>query len=281
MTLIQALFLAILQGVTELFPVSSLGHAVVIPSLLHMNIDQKGATFLPFLTFLHFGTAAALLLFFWQDWLALLSGLLGFGPAQRVRESRYIIMLIIIATVPAVVLGYAAEHVLRSLFGTPSVASVFLIVNGFILLLGEKLKSRVPEAANRPIAQLTPIDAFIIGCWQCLAFLPGISRSGATMVGSLLRNIDHQGAARFSFLIALPIIIAATASQLMALRHQNVESSTLVTAVAGACAAFLSALVSLAFLMRYFRNHEAWALTPFALYCLVFGGAGFILTTIV
>ena len=271
MTTIQALLLALLQGVTELFPVSSLGHAVIVPRLLHWTLDEHGLTFLPFLVMLHVGTAAALLLFFWRDWLALGRGAIGAVDPLHARESRHILGLIAVATVPAVIVGYVLESVLRNLFGTPQVAACFLVVNGLVLLFADRLRARLPEDADRPIAGLTVVDALFIGLWQCLAFLPGISRSGATMTGGLLRGISHQTAARFSFLIALPVILAATASQLMRLHHAHLGLQVLRPALLGALAAGVAAWLSTAFLMRYFRSHESWALRPFAIYSVAAG----------
>ncbi|MGI4957409.1 MAG: undecaprenyl-diphosphate phosphatase, partial [Janthinobacterium lividum] len=191
MTTIQALIIALLQGLTELFPVSSLGHAVILPALLHWTLDERSLTFLPFLVMLHVGTAAALLLFFWRDWLALAKGALGVADPLHVRESRHILMLIVIATIPAVILGYAFDSLFRTLFGTPAIAAMFLILNGLMLFLGERLRARSSMKGDRAIADLTIVDALVIGCWQCVAFLPGISRSGATITGGLLRGIDH------------------------------------------------------------------------------------------
>ncbi len=267
MDTLQAIVIAILQGATELFPVSSLGHAVVLPALLHWKIDQRAAAFLPFLVMLHLGTATALLAFFWRDWWALLVGVLGLADLHQARESRRVFLLIVIATIPAVIVGFLLEHFFRSLFGAPVVAATFLIVNGALLLFGERLRTRT----HRPLSSLTIKDALIIGCWQCTALIPGISRSGATIVGGLLRGIDHEGAAHFSFLIATPIILGATVLEVPKLLHAGIPHGTLGVAALAAVAAGVTAYASTAFLMRYFRNHDAWALNPFAYYCLVIG----------
>ena len=203
MDILQALVIAILQGATELFPVSSLGHAVVLPALLHWGIDQRSPEFLPFLVMLHVGTAVALLGYFWRDWWALITGVLGIGGAHQVKESRRVFVLVVIATIPAVVVGFALEKLVRGLFGSPVIAASFLIVNGLLLLFGERLRGR----GQRSLSTLTPMDALVIGIWQCGALIPGISRSGATIVGGLLRGVNHEGSAHFSFLIATPIIL--------------------------------------------------------------------------
>ena len=201
MSLIQAVLLAVLQGASELFPVSSLGHAVTLPALLHWHIDENGPVFLPFLVMLHVGTATALLAYFWRDWLALGLGVIGLADPVRVRESRRVMLLIIVATLPAVVVGGVAEHMLRHLFGAPSVVALFLAANGILLAVCERLRAKTAE---RELSQLRMSDALIIGCWQCLALIPGLSRSGATICGGLLRGVDHEASAHFSFLIATP-----------------------------------------------------------------------------
>jgi undecaprenyl-diphosphatase len=270
MDIIQALVIAILQGATELFPVSSLGHAVVLPALLHWNIDQHSPEFLPFLVMLHLGTATALLGYFWQDWWAILTGLLGIGGAHQVNESRRVFVLVVIATIPAVILGFLAEKFVRGLFGSPGIAASFLIVNGLLLLFGERLRGG--GGAQRHLSTLSRMDAFTIGCWQCTALIPGISRSGATIVGGLLRGINHEGAAHFSFLIATPIILGATVLEVPKLMHEHVPQGVLGMSVVAAVVAGITALLSTAFLMRYFRQHDSWALNPFAYYCFAAGG---------
>jgi undecaprenyl-diphosphatase len=267
MDTIQALIIAIIQGATELFPVSSLGHAVVLPALLHWGIDQRSPEFLPFLVMLHLGTATALLAYFWRDWWAIITGVLGIGGEHQVKESRRVFVLIVIATIPAVVLGFVLEKLVRGLFGSPVIAASFLIVNGLLLLFGERIRG----TGNRPLSTLTKKDALIIGCWQCGALIPGISRSGATMVGGLLRGIDHEGSAHFSFLIATPIIFGATVHQVPRLLHANVAPGVFPLAAAAAVVAGITAYASTWFLMRYFRDHDDWALSPFAAYCIVAG----------
>ena len=271
MTYFHALVIAILQGATELFPVSSLGHAVIVPALLRWQLDQHGPSFLPFLVLLHLGTAAALLVYFWRDWWALLVGVLGLSTPQRARESRHILVLLVIATIPAAVLGAALEHQIRRLFETPLVAAAFLALNGVLLLAGERLRRRASGGEQRPLATLTMIDALVIGVWQCLALLPGLSRSGATITGGLLRGIDHAASAHFSFLIALPVILGATVLEVPKLLHASIPQGTFEMASVAAVVAGLVALASTAFLMRYFRNHDRWALDPFAYYCIAAG----------
>ena len=268
MDIIQALVIAILQGATELFPVSSLGHAVVLPALLRWPIDQHAPEFLPFLVMLHLGTATALLGYFWRDWWMLITGVLGMGGPHQVSESRRVFLLVVIATIPAVVIGFLLEKFVRGLFGSPVVAATFLIVNGALLFFGERLRGR---GGQRDLSSLRTMDALAIGCWQCLALIPGISRSGATIVGGLLRGINHEGSAHFSFLIATPIILGATVLEVPKLMHERVPAGVLTISAIAALVAGITALLSTAFLMRYFRQHDAMALNPFAYYCIAAG----------
>lgn len=267
MNAIEAVIVALIQGATELFPVSSLGHAVVLPALLNLSLDQKAPEFLPFLVMLHLGTAIALVLYFLRDWWALLVGVIGLADAHQVRESRRVLLLIVVATIPAVVVGFALEKQLRALFGTPLIAAGFLVVNGLMLMFGERIRSM----GHRPLSALTLGDAFTIGCFQCAALIPGISRSGATIVGGLLRGIDHEAAAHFSFLIATPIILGATALEVPKLLHESTPPEVFTTAALAAVVAGVTAFLSTWFLMRYFRRHDDMALDPFAYYCIAAG----------
>jgi undecaprenyl-diphosphatase len=274
MNAIQAIVVAVLQGATELFPVSSLGHAVVLPALLRWNnLDQHSPAFLPFLVMLHTGTATALLAYFWRDWWVMARGVLGVGTNQSVNDARLTFVLIVIATIPAVILGFLFEKFVRGLFASPLVAAAFLVVNGALLLFGERLRSR----GRRPLASLTARDALIIGLWQCTAFIPGISRSGATIVGGLLRGIDHEGSARFSFLIATPVIIGATILEVPKLLHEQVPAGTFALSAVAAVVAGVTAWLSTWFLMHYFRRHDDWALNPFAYYCMAAGAVALVL----
>jgi undecaprenyl-diphosphatase len=268
MDTVQAVVIAVIQGATELFPVSSLGHAVILPALLGWSLDQASPAFLPFLVMLHVGTALALLGFFWRDWLSLGLGVLGLSGSHQNAESRRVFLLIVIATIPAVIIGFMLERYVRSLFASPQVAAVFLGLNGLMLLFGERLRA---GGADRPLSSLKVMDALVIGIWQCGALIPGISRSGATIVGGLLRGVTHEGSAHFSFLIATPIIIGATVLEVPKLLHAEMPPGTLQLSLVAAVVAGVVALLSTAFLMRYFRNNDRWALNPFAYYCIAFG----------
>ncbi|HEV2188892.1 MAG TPA: undecaprenyl-diphosphate phosphatase [Stellaceae bacterium] len=279
MSALHAIALAILQGVTELFPISSLGHAVIAPRLLGWPIDQHSPEFLPFVVVLHVGTAVALLLYFWREWLQIGLGVIGAGGRDPA-DARNALWLIIVATLPAVVIGFLFEKFVRGLFASPLIAALFLVANGFLLLLGDWL--RIRSAQNRPIvpASLSWKGALAIGLWQCLAFIPGISRSGAAMVGGLVAGLQHAEAAHFSFLIATPIILGAAALEIPKLLALPGHGISLLAIVAGVVAG-VTAYLSIAFLMRYFRCHDFDdALVPFAIYCWVAGAAATFLLVI-
>ena len=272
MSAFYAIALAILQGVAELFPISSLGHAVIVPTLLAWPIDQHSPAFLPFVVVLHVGTATALLLYFWRDWLFIVEGIAGRG-GRSAAEARRLLMLIVVATLPAVVIGVVAEKAVRGLFASPLAAALFLIVNGFVLLLGDRLRDRSTADGRHRLAALGWRGALAIGAWQCAAFIPGISRSGAAMVGGLFAGLHHDDAAHFSFLIATPIIAGAAVLEvpkLLALPGAGLSSLTITAGIVAAVTAYLS----VAFLMRYFRRHNFDdALVPFAIYCWAAGAA--------
>ncbi|HEY7991894.1 MAG TPA: undecaprenyl-diphosphate phosphatase [Stellaceae bacterium] len=280
MTGLQALITAILQGLTELFPVSSLGHAVILPRLLGWGFSQNDPSFLPFLVVLHLGTAAALLLYFWRDWAQIVGAFFGIGTAKERRERWRLLWLIVVATIPAVILGAGLEKYLRHLFGSPEIAAAFLMVNGVILFVAERLRRR--NAGFGVATDMTWRTALIIGLWQSLALIPGISRSGTTMVGGLLGGLHHKEAARFSFLIATPIILGAAVLEVPHFFHHQAESGGFGPLVwlAGIVAG-ITAYASTAFLMRYFGRHDFEALDPFAYYCVVAGGAALLLFRLV
>ena len=269
MSAAQAIFFAFVQGVTELFPVSSLGHAVVMPAVLGWAIDEKAADFLPFLVALHLGTSAALLLYFWRDWLDFLGALFHVGPKAGEAAERRLFWRVCAATVPAAAVGFAFEKWFRLLFGTPQAAAGFLIVNGVVLFAGERLRRR---GGGKPLAELSWREAVAIGVSQCAALIPGISRSGATMVAGLAAGLQHAEAARFSFLMATPVILGAGILELPKLLHEQGGLANLSGLAAGAGAvAGVTAYASVALLMRYFKRHDFEALDPFAYYCAAAG----------
>jgi undecaprenyl-diphosphatase len=273
MTYFQALFLALIQGVTELFPVSSLGHAVIVPALLDWQVNLHDVGFLPFLVMLHLGTGTALLLYFRRDWLEMAEGVLGRGAA--VNQHRRLFTLLVIGTIPAILIGGLLEGLFRYLFGSPSCASIFLILNGVMLFYGEKKIK--PPAIPKTLEQLTVKEALLIGACQCAALFPGISRSGITILAGLGIGLDAKAAARFSFLLATPIIIGAGVLEVPKLLHANGSGPTgmLGMALIAGLVAGVTAYLATAFLMRYFAKnrdtHEVTALAPFGRYCLIAG----------
>jgi undecaprenyl-diphosphatase len=264
--LFQAIVLAIVQGVTELFPVSSLGHAVILPHLFGWSIDQNSPTFLPFLVLLHVGTALALLIYFWRDWWLLISSLFDRRADGASAENRHVLLLIVLG-IPAGVVGLVLRNRLAELFADFRVAAIFLILNGVLLAIGEFLRRR---AGSAQLATLTPWQAVVIGTSQVIALLPGFSRSGATMVGGLLVGLEHQSAARFSFLLATPIIGAAALLEVPKLLQPEARAS-LGPALIGGIVAGVLAYLSTAVLMRYFKQQEVNALLPFSAYCVILG----------
>ena len=286
MTFVQAIVLGILQGVTELFPVSSLGHSVILPALLGWTnvVEAQAAAesfFLAFLVGLHVATALALLVFFRADWMRIVRALLR-SVRRRQIESRddRLGWLLVVATIPAGLLGLLFEHSLRVLFTTPLLASLFLVVNGLILFAGERVRRRTevrrPVGTHRPNASggrrldtLAFRESGLVGLVQVAALLPGISRSGITMVAGLVRGLDHEDAARFSFLLATPIILAAGVYKLPDLIGSNgdgVRDQVLV----GSLAAGIAAYLAVRFLTRWFQTRT---LLPFAVYSMVVGVA--------
>ncbi len=265
----QLMALAIMQGVTELFPVSSLGHSVLVPAVLHWDINRDAAWFLPFIVVLHLGTATALLLYFWRDWASLL-GSFWRTRGRPVEPQTRLFWLLVIGTIPAGLLGLVLEHHIRTLFAGFAVAAGFLAINGIILIIGDRFKNR------RPVHDLDTLrwhQAFLIGCAQALALIPGISRSGVTLVAGLAGGLDYAASARFSFLLATPIIAAAgvlEVPKLLELRH-GITPALLHDILISGLLAGLFAYLSTWFLMRYFRQHEVTALRPFGIYCLVAG----------
>jgi len=271
---LETVAMAVLQGLSELFPISSLGHAILVPAVLGWEVDQNSAAFLPFLVVLHLGTAAALLVFFWREWLVILSAVAGRGPTETLPQNRRLFLLVVVATVPAGLIGFGLEKKLETLFAAPSLAALFLMVNGLILFVGERKRRK---AGFRTTAELGMVEAVWIGLWQSLALLPGISRSGAALVGGLLAGLRHEDAARFSFLLATPIIGAAGLLEMPKLLRQGIGDNNLGLILLSGVVAGVVAYLSVAFLMRYFRRREVEALNPFAYYCWSVGAIALIM----
>lgn len=270
----QGAMLGLLQGVSELFPVSSLGHSVILPKLVGWNIHQNEPYFLTFLVATHLATALVLLAFFWRDWVRIVKGL---GRSLRNREigdpDAKLGWLLIVGTIPAGLLGLTLQDALRKLFASPEYASIFLALNGLLLFGAELLRRRAPETTDdddtRIARKVGWWQSFTVGAAQAIALIPGFSRSGASIGGGLLVGLSHRDAARFAFLLATPIILAAAVLKLPELagpQGNGVRGPALVGALCSAVTAYLA----VKFLMRYF---ETRTLTPFAVYCLCAGTA--------
>ncbi|HEY3610697.1 MAG TPA: undecaprenyl-diphosphate phosphatase [Pseudonocardiaceae bacterium] len=289
---LEAIVVGAFQGVTELFPVSSLGHSVLIPALVggqwaqDLNVSAPESPYLAFIVGLHVATAAALLLFFWRDWVRIVGGFVTSIRYRRLSTpAERLAWLIIIATIPVGVAGLVLEHTFRTILGKPIPAASFLIANGVVLYVGERLRRRANttlETADAPgaahdagaaadarLARMSIGRGTLIGSAQILALLPGLSRSGVTMVAGLLRGLSHEDAARFSFLLATPVILAAGALKIPDL-FGPLGAGIHGQVLAGSVASFVSAYLAVRFLTRYFQTRT---LTPFAIYC-VLAGAG-------
>jgi undecaprenyl-diphosphatase len=295
--MIQAAVLGFLQGLTELFPISSLGHSVILPKLFGWNLDQNAPSFLTFLIATHLATAIVLFFFFLKDWIEIFKGLgrsvrdRKIGPSDTYAQLGW---LLIIGTIPAGILGLVLEKPIRALFASPLTAAAFLILNGLVLFTAERLRRREkprvgahsapgpgspgprsdgsaadgPGSDARIATTLSWKEALGIGAAQAAALVPGISRSGSSMVGGLLSGLNNENAARFSFLLATPIIGAAAVLKLPELFSPAMADERGAFLIGAACSA-VAAWFATRFLLRFF---ETRTLTPFAIYCVA-GGA--------
>jgi undecaprenyl-diphosphatase len=273
----QAIVLGLLQGIAEPFPISSLGHAVIAPALFGWNIHQNDEYFLAFLVATHCATALVLFFFFLDDWKRILAGIWRSirerGRLDPEDHDARLGWLLVVATIPAAILGLALEHALRTLFASPEAAAIFLTINGLLLLGFEQLRRRQPTPddwkgdSDSRIAKMSFRQAVTIGTAQALALIPGISRSGITMGGGLLTGLSNEDAARFAFLLATPIIGAAGVLKLPDLLG-NAGDGVRGQALVGALAAALTTYLAVKFLLRFFQTNR---LTPFGIYCVVAG----------
>ncbi|HEY1594563.1 MAG TPA: undecaprenyl-diphosphate phosphatase [Thermoleophilaceae bacterium] len=272
----QGIVLGLIQGIAEPFPISSLGHAVIAPKLFGWDIHQNDKFFLTFLVATHFATAVVLFFMFWKDWKRILSGL---GRSIGEREIRdddkdaRLGWLLVVGTIPAGILGFALEGPLRKLFASPASAAAFLIVNGILLLVFERLRTHAPTPgenrgdSDTRLAHLSWRQAIAVGTSQAAALIPGISRSGVTMGGGLLVGLSNEDAARYGFLLATPIIGAAALLKLPELFGSD-GKGVRGPAAAGALVAGVTTYFAVKFLLRYFETNR---LTPFGIYCICAG----------
>ncbi len=284
---LEAIVVGAFQGVTELFPVSSLGHSVSVPAVVggqwaqDLNVSAPESPYLAFIVGLHVATAAALLVFFWRDWLRILRGFASSVRYRRVRTGdERLAWLIITATIPVGIAGLLLEHLFRTTLGRPVPAAAFLVANGVVLFLGERLRRRAPAPrtsdADERLAAMPVRDGLFIGATQVLALLPGISRSGMTMVAGLLRGLSHEDAARFSFLLSTPVILAAGVLKIPDLLGP-LGAGIGGQVLAGSVASFVTAYLAVRFLTHYFHTRT---LTPFAIYCVAAGAAALVVLAV-
>jgi len=277
-TTVQALLLALLQGVSELFPISSLGHTILLPALLQWNnIRRNDPTFLAFVVVLHLGTAIALVLFYRREWSAIAGALfksLVRGKMGGSRDER-IGWLLVVGTIPVGILGFFLEKPVQALFGSVVPVAIFLMLNALVMFLGEYLRRRQHRDGKsyKRLEELSFAQSVMIGLAQSLALLPGISRSGSSIVAGLLADLDHEDAARYSFLLATPVIAAASLLEIPKL-WDPAAHVVAMQAIAGCLLAGIAAYASVAFLTKYFQHND---LQPFGWYCLLAGGICLIL----
>ena len=261
MTFLQILILAIVQGITELFPISSVAHGVLTPYIFHWNLNPEflNEHFLPFLVMLHLGTALALLIFFRREWLTIIRSL--FTSSQR-----KLLVIIIVGSIPAGLIGVLLEKPLTLSFANVTSAAFFLIINGLLLYFGEKIRSRGIKEIN----DLTYGQALIVGLFQSLALIPGFSRSGASMTAGFWAGLKHEEAARLSMLLATPIIAGAGLLEVPKLAKSGVHGLFGVSLIGGLLAGIF-AYISVTILIRWFKKNEIGAMKPFAYYCWIIG----------
>ncbi len=265
-TIFQAIILGALQGITELFPISSLGHSVIFPALFGWDSLQKDPYFLNFLVGTHLATAIVLIGFYWADWINIAKGFFRSIAQRQISEqdqNAKLAWLLIVATIPAGILGLLFEESLKTLFAIPTYAALFLIGNGIMLFLAELL----PKKSGSQIQKTSWAQSIGIGTAQAIALFPGFSRTGATIAGGLLVGLSHSDAVRFSFLLATPIITAAALLKLPELVSGSGTSIVLPTII-GALTAGIAAYASIRYLTKYFQTNT---LRPFGAYCIIAG----------
>jgi undecaprenyl-diphosphatase len=277
-TYFQAIVLGLLQGFSELFPISSLGHSVILPQLLGWNIHQNDEYFITFLIATHLATAIVLFIFFFRDWMRIFAGMWRSLADRQIAPENHdakLGWLLVVGTVPAGLLGLLFQDSLRTVFASAQSAAFFLMLNGVMLYGAERLRRRAPVVeTSDPVASDERIsgttsyrDAVGIGAAQAIALIPGFSRSGASMAGGLLTGLSNEDAARFSFLLATPIIGAAALLKLPDLFGATGDGVRGQALAASLCSA-VTAWFSVRFLVKYFETNR---LTPFAIYCFAAG----------
>lgn len=330
LTFAEAIIVGLIQGTTELFPVSSLGHNVLIPALIggnwvkDLNVSKPESPYLAFVVGLHVATATGITAYFWRDWVRIVGGFFTSfqasirRPLKITTADQKLAWMIVLATIPVGLVGLGFEHKFRVIFGVPSRAAAFLVLNGIILFAGERFRTRKSRAADeqvlrareeepqlvgagrvagahssgqralrqqevataiqadRRLTSFSYWQAVLIGSAQILALLAGISRDGVTMVAGMFRGLSREDAARFAFLLATPVILAAGVLKIPDL-FGPLGDGIRPQILAGSIVAGVAAYLSVRYLMKYFQTRT---LTPFAIYCVVFGLASYIYLTV-
>ena len=260
MSIWEAFILGILQGATEFLPVSSSGHLVLVPAVFGLTEPTLNVVAIA-----HLGTLVAVLIYFFSDVkdiaVAVIQGLIQRDPmgSTEARLGWYIV----IGSVPAAVLGLALEEQFETVFGTPTVAAFFLIGTAGLLILGEYMRSGLTT-----LKDMSWLDAIVIGLFQALALFPGISRSGSTIVGGLLRGLNREVAARYSFLLGIPVIFGAGLLSVVDLLGTSDLNQQIPSLVVTFVSAAVSGYACIHFLLQWVKQRS---LIPFAIYCAIFG----------
>jgi len=274
----QAIILGAVQGITELFPISSLGHSVLLPGLLGWNLNQNSETFLEFLVATHLATAIVLFVIYFKDWVRIVKGIFRSLVARTISDTdpdAKLGWLLVVSTIPAGIIGLLLKDQITGRLLSPLSAAIFLTLNGLLLLLAEWLRTRANRAAGESLQnnderiahRLSFAQSFKVGILQVLALIPGFSRTGSTLAGGLMVGLSHEDSLRYSFLLATPIIGAAAVLEIPALLTSG-NGALIEVSLAGAAAAALAAWFAVKFLTRYFKTNT---LTPFATYCIAIG----------
>nr|WP_183863427.1 undecaprenyl-diphosphate phosphatase [Pectinatus brassicae] len=268
MDLLQTCIVAVIQGITELFPISSLAHSIFMPYIFKWNLSEDflHKNFLPFMVMLHLGTALSMFIFFNNEWKSIIIKI-----AKGNFHDNKLLYLIIVGSIPAIIIGFLCEKFLRIMFSNVINAAVFLILNGILLFISEKWRQK----GTKSIQQLTYKEAFIIGIFQCLAFIPGFSRSGTTITGGFIIGLNSSESLRFSLLLSAPIVLGAGIIETPHIAMVN-NNQVLLMAIIGGIVAGIVAYLSIKIMIRLFKKTETAILRPFAVYCILLGGIIFI-----
>jgi len=262
MNIFQTIILAIVQGISELFPISSVAHSVFTPYIFGWTLSPEflKVNFLPFVVMMHLGTTIALLIFFRKDWIEI------FKSIFNSKDTKKLLLLVVTGTLPAAIIGFVFEKKLMNIFSSVTVAATFLIFNGLLLYLGERMHSK----GTKEIEDLTYGQAAIVGLFQSLALIPGFSRSGSSMTAGFWVGLKHEASARFSMLLATPIIAGAAILEIPKFLKSGTHGLIQVSILGGVVAGIF-AFISVSILMGWFKKKEINAMRPFAYYCWIVG----------